>query len=105
MQNVRAERSGAVMVLSMDIVGDGAADSDELSAGSNWQKPAFGEKYPDKVGEGDTALAAEDASGVIESEDAIQTAAIDERAIRVEARVAVTASQTVWKKRAVAGCL
>ena len=52
LRNVRAKRSGAVMVLSMDIVGDGAADGDELGAGSDWKKPAFGKKYLDDIGEG-----------------------------------------------------
>lgn len=42
--NVRAESSGTVMIFPVNIIGDGAADRDELRAGSDGQKPALGQK-------------------------------------------------------------
>src|SRR5271156_3336397 len=103
--DVRTESSGAVVILSMDVIGDRSADGDEASAGSDRKEPSFREKHIDDVGEADSAFAAQHAGGFIEGQQAVQSPAIEEFTPCVETGVAVTASQTVGKQAAGSGTL
>ena len=98
--DVSAESSSAVMVLTVDVVGDGSADGDEAGAGRDGKKPSFRKKYVDDVGEADAAFAAQHASRFVETEDAVQSAAVDQFAAGVETRVAVAAAEAVGKQGA-----
>src|SRR5229473_4561013 len=60
--DMSAEGSSAVMVLTVDVVGDGSADGDEARAGRDGKEPSFREEYAEDVGEADAAFAAEHAS-------------------------------------------
>ena len=99
-RDVSAEGPGTVMVLTVDVVGDGSADGDEARAGRDRKKPSFREKYVDDVGEADAAFAAQHASRFVESEDAVKAAAIDQFAAGVETRVAIAAAQTIGEQGA-----
>ena len=90
--DMRAEGSGAVMVLSMNIVGDRSADGDEARAGSDRKKPSLRKKHIDDIGEGDAAFAAKHSGRFVEAENAVEAAAIDQLATSVEAGIAVAAA-------------
>src|SRR5665811_924838 len=98
--DVSAEGSSAVMVLTMNVVGDGSADSDKAGSGRDGKKPSFREEYVEDVREADAAFATEHASGFIETEDAVETAAVDQFAAGVETRVAVTAAEAIGEQGA-----
>ena len=91
--NVSAEGSSAVMVLAVNIVGDRSAHGDEARAGRDRKEPSFRKKYVDDVGEADAAFATQHASGFVETQNAVEAAAVDQLTARVEARVAITAAQ------------
>jgi hypothetical protein len=55
----------------------------------------LGRKYIDDVGKADAAFAAQHAGGFVETENAVETAAVDQFAVGVETRVAVTAAQAI----------
>jgi hypothetical protein len=93
-----AESSRAVVIFSVDIVGDRAPDGDEASAGSDRKKPTFREEHFNDVRQADAALAAEYAGGFIESQEAVEAPAIYKFTSSIEARVAVTASQAMGKQ-------
>jgi hypothetical protein len=93
--NVRAKGSAAVMVLTVHVVGDGSADSDEAGAGRDRKEPSFREKHVDDVGEADAAFAADHAGGFVETENAVKSATVNQFSSGVETRVAVTAAEAI----------
>ena len=93
--NVSTEGSSAVMVLTVDVVGNRSANGNEASARRDGKEPSLGKKYVDNIGEADAAFAAEHASGFVETEDAVETAAVDQFAAGVETRVAVAAAEAI----------
>ena len=96
--DVSTESSSTMMVLTVDVVGDGSADSDEASAGRDRKEPSFREKYVENVGEADAAFAAEHASRFVESEDAVKAAAVDQFSAGVETRVAIAAAEAIGEQ-------
>jgi len=98
--NVSAEGSSAVMVLTVNVVGNSTADGDEASAGRNGKKPSSREEYVDDVGETDAAFAADHASGFVETEDAIESATVNQFSSGVETRVAIAAAEAIGQQRA-----
>src|SRR6266446_3827829 len=98
--NVSPEGSGAVMVLTVDVIGDSPADGDEARAGRNGKEPSFREEYVEDVREADAALASDHASRFVETENAVEAAAVDQCAPVVETRVAVTAAEAVGEQGA-----
>jgi hypothetical protein len=97
--DVRAEGSGAVMILAMHVVRDRSADRNKASSGSNGQEPSLRQKHVDDVGKADAAFAAHHARGFVKPEDAVEATAVDQIAAGVETRVAVAASQSIRKQR------
>ncbi len=95
-----AEGSSAVMVLAVNVVGNRSANGDEAGAGSDGKEPSLGEKHLNDVAEADAALAADHARGLIEPEDAVKAAAVDQFASGVETRVAVTAAKAMGEQGA-----
>src|SRR5215470_10080139 len=92
-----------MMVLTMNVIGNGSAHGDESRAGRNGEEPALRQKDINDVGQGDAAFAAHHAGRLVESENPVQTAAVDELALTVEARVSVAAPQAEGKQRARSG--
>src|ERR1700690_2138120 len=101
--NVRAKSSGAMMVLAVNIVGDRSTDSNELRSGSYRQKPSFGKKHADDIGERHTAFAAKYASRFIETQNAVEPPTVDERAVCVDAGVAIATAQTIGQNGRIGG--
>src|SRR4029077_17068298 len=97
--DVSAEGSRAMMVLPVDIVGDGSANGDEARTRRDGGKPSFREKYVDDVGKADSAFATQHASRFVESQHAVETAAIDQLAAGIETRVPITAAKAIGKQR------
>ena len=56
-----AEGAGDVVVLAVDVVGDGAADADELRAGRRRQEPAVRHGEVEDLSQRRARLAADDA--------------------------------------------
>ena len=56
-----AKRSGTMVILAMNIIGDGAPYRHELRAGRYRKKPSLGKEYVDDIGETDAAFAAQHA--------------------------------------------
>jgi hypothetical protein len=88
------------MVLTVDVVCDGAAHSYEAGAWSDGEKPPFREEYVENIGESDATLAANHPRRLVESENAVEAMTVDKVATSVETRIAVTASQAKWKQGA-----
>jgi hypothetical protein len=94
-----AEGAGPVMVLPVDVVGDGAAERDEARAGRDRQEPALRQRHVDDGGEENARLGADDARLEVEIEDAVERAAVEDDATVVEARVAVAPAIAIRKQR------
>ncbi len=75
-------------------------DGDEASAGRDRKEPSFREEYIDDVGEADAAFAAEHAGGFVETENAVEAAAVNQFASGVETGVAVTAAEAIGEQGA-----
>jgi hypothetical protein len=93
-QDMLPEGAGAVMILAMDIVGDGAADRDELGARRNGQEPdgarlAAPRYHPQDRGELDAGLAGQHAGIAVELKEPVQPPHVDQRSAVVQAGVAV----------------
>src|SRR5215469_3789430 len=102
--NVSAKGAGTVMVLTMDVVGDRAADGHEARAWSDGHKPAFGEEGLDDIRKAHAAFAANHSRGFVETQNSVQTMAVDEIATRVQAGITVAAPRTKGKQAAGSGC-
>jgi hypothetical protein len=83
------------MVLTVHVVGNGSADGDEASAGRGRKEPSFREKYVDDVGKADAAFAADHASGFVKTEDAVESATVNQLSSGVQTRVAVAAAEAI----------
>lgn len=98
--DVGSEGSGAVMVLAVDVIGDGAADGDKASPGGYGEKPASGYNKFEYLGKTDAGLATDHAEGWVKAQDAVEAARIDEVASGIETGIAITAAESVRKKSA-----
>jgi hypothetical protein len=96
--NMRTKRPGTVMVLAVHVVGDGAPHGHKGRPRRDGQKPTFGQKDIEDFGQADTAFATHDSRGFVETENTVETAAFDEFAVAVQARIAIAASQTKGKQ-------
>jgi hypothetical protein len=61
-----------MVVLAVDVIGDGAADGDKFCARGDGQKPAPGDGEVQYLGQGDATFAAQQAVGRIEGDEAVQ---------------------------------
>jgi hypothetical protein len=75
--DVGAEGSSAVVIFAVDIVSDRATDSDESSSGRDRKEPSFGKENIDDFGKTNPAFAAECPRGFIETQESVETPAID----------------------------
>lgn len=90
LMDVSAKGSGTVMVLAMHVVGDCPAHGDEAGSRCDREKPPLGKKYIDNVAESNTALAADNSRGLVESENPVEAMTLDQVAACVEAGIAIT---------------
>src|ERR1700751_5435374 len=95
--HVRTKRARTMMVLPVDIVRNSTAHGHEAGARCDGQKPASREKHLDQIGEGYTTFAAYDSRRLVEPENAVETAALDELASAVETDVSVAAAMAKGK--------
>ena len=93
--NMSAEASRAVMVFAMNVVGDCSANGNEARAGRDGKEPSLRQKHIDDVREADAAFAAQHPSEFVESENAVEAAAVDQFAAGVETGIAIAASKAI----------
>ncbi len=70
--NVAAKGAGDVVVLAVDVVGNGTADGDVFCAGSDGQKEAARDGEIENLGESDAGFTAQDSGLRIEADEAVQ---------------------------------
>jgi hypothetical protein len=101
--HVASERSRAMVVLAVDVVGDRAADRDAARARSHGQEPSGGHDGVEKPLDRGARFAPHDAVHPIEGDEAVEPRRVDEGAALVQAAVAVAASATAREERRLAG--
>ena len=89
--DMHAERTGAVMVLAVDIIGDRAAHRHVLGAGQDRKKPAVRDDDGEDLRQGDPGFTAEHAGSGVEGNEAVERGHIEQHTPRVEAAVAIAA--------------
>ena len=89
--DVAANGASAFVIFAMHIVGDGPSQSDEFRARRNRQEPALGNGDPQQFIECQTGLGADNPSRPVGIDHPIERRCTDERAIAIDANVAVRA--------------
>src|SRR5512140_1069578 len=102
-RHVVAKRAGAMVVLAMDVVGDGAAEGHVFRARRDGQEEAARQGEIDDLGEQHARLAAQDSARRVERDEVVEVARTQERPAVVEARVAIAAALAVRQQRATVG--
>ena len=87
-----AKGAGGVMVLAVDVIGDGSAERDVLGAGGDGEKPAAGDGEVEDLRKGDAGLGGEDAGVLVKGEQTVHAGGDQETALIEEAHVAVGAA-------------
>ena len=99
------EGAGPMMVLAVNVIGDGAAKRHETGSRRRWQEPAFGNGEAKDFGKADAGVGAQHALDRIEVNDAIELRHVDQIAIPVETGIAVGAPQTRRKQARISCCV
>jgi hypothetical protein len=86
-----AEGAGAMMILAVHVVGDGAAERDEARSGRHRQKPAARNRQGQDLVEQDAGFAAQQPRLLIEGDEAIERTRIDQPTAGVQTDIAITA--------------
>jgi hypothetical protein len=104
--DVPPEGARAVMVLAVNVVGDGAADRYPAGTGHDREKPAARHDEIEDLRQGDPRLASEQAAGLVQCDEPIQPPNVQQYAPIVEATVAVAPPACVgedWSGQTVQG--
>ena len=101
--DVAAEGSGAVVVLAVDVVGDGAAERHELGARRHRHEPAAGHADGQERADRQSRLGPNHAGRPVGRHDAVEPAGAQQVAAVVEAHVAVGAPHAVGQRGTDAG--
>jgi len=96
--NVRAKASRAMMIFAVNVIGYRPADSNKTSSRRNGKEPAFRKKHIDDFREANSTFAAHHPTRFVEAKNAVQPAAVNQLATIIEARVAITAPQSMWQQ-------
>ena len=96
--DVTPEGAVGVMILAVDVVGDGAAHGGVAGAGCHWQEPAAGHNQFEDIAQRQTCLAAQQAGLFVEGDEVVQGRSGQQAAAVVEAAVAVAAAAAVGQK-------
>src|SRR5208337_2643497 len=91
--DVIAHAADAVMIFSVHVVGDRAAERDKPSAWRRRKKPALWRDDAKNFRQGDARLRAQPPGLGVERNEPVEPAHFDQRAFAVEAGVAIGASQ------------
>jgi len=83
LENVIAETAGAMMILAVHVVRNGAADGDESRTGRHRREPSAGQELVDDFLQQYAGFALEDAARRIESNESIEAARTEQRAFIV----------------------
>ena len=78
-----------MVVFAVDVGGDGTAERDEAGARRDRREKTPRQKDVDQLGDGDAGLAAQQASGGVEGEHAVEARQIDDAILIVERGVAI----------------
>ena len=89
-----AEGAESVMVLSVDVVGDGTADGHELCARHDRQCPSPGNEQSLNVSQQNAGFAMQQAGRIVKADEAIEPGHLPEHAARIQAGVPVAAAHT-----------
>jgi hypothetical protein len=92
-----AERAAPMMVLTMNIIGDGPAHGNELGARCDRQEPAARHHHIKYLRQGYASFAAQEACCCIEGDESPQVTDVERYAVFVETTVSVTASIGIGK--------
>ena|SRR5436190_14742162 len=92
-----AKRTGAVVILSVHIIGDGSADGHKLSARRDWKEPACWNRDFQNIAERDARFTPETSRLFVEAENTVQSGAIKKCPTFVEARVAIASAKPIWE--------
>ncbi len=84
-----------MVILAVNIIGNGTADGDESGARSDGNEPSLRKKYFDDVRKTDAAFAAQHSGGFVETKNTVESAAIDQFASRIETGVAITSPEAI----------
>src|SRR6185369_14286900 len=98
-REVMAERAVAVVILAMDVVGDGASERHELRSGRDRQEEAAREREFDDLRKQHAGFAGEHAAFRVERDEAVEVARAYQRVAVVQAAIAVAASRAVGEDR------
>ena len=95
-----AKTAGAVMVLAMDVGGDGAANADPAGAGDDGQAEAARHEQPVDLGQARARLADQHATCSIEIQQPIEPRHVDDAAAFDLRRIAIGAAEATRQHRA-----
>jgi len=99
LSHVSAKGSSAVVVLAVNVIGNGPANRDEPSARCDRKKPSPGEEYIDNIGKADTILEAQHARRFVKAKNAVESTTIDQFTAAIETRIAIAAAEAIRKQR------
>ncbi len=91
--NAGTEGRRAMMVLSVDIVGHGAAERDEAGARRGRQEPAVGHNKLKNIRQAGAGFCSKPAGLRIEGDEAREGSRVDDRACAVQTGIAIGAPQ------------
>ncbi len=92
-----AERTAAMVVLAVHVVGDGAAERHELCTGNNRRKEPERRGMRNDVAKQHAGLGLDDAGPGVEAQDAVLRSHVDDGAGGVLAGIAIRAAIAVGK--------
>ena len=92
LRNVVAERAGDVVVLAVDVVGDGAADGDVLGARGDGEEEAERNGEVEDFRKQNTGFAPQDPRRGVEVEHVVHAARVEQGAVLEQANVAIGAA-------------
>jgi hypothetical protein len=103
--DVGGEGAVAVVVLAVDVRGDGAADGDVAGAGGDGHEPALGHGEAEEVVEAQAGLGGDDPGAAVEGQHLAHARGVGHRAAGVLGGVPVGAAQAPGDDATLAGCV
>jgi hypothetical protein len=86
-------RSGAMVILPVNVIGESAAKRDKARSWSGRRKPTFGNRETQNVRKTDARLCTQDSVLSVEADEAIKAAHVNKRACTIETGIAVGSPQ------------
>src|SRR5260370_10030521 len=93
--DVSAEGSSTVMILTVNVVGDDSADSNEARARRDGKKPSFRKEYIENIGKAGATFAAQHPSRFVEPAHPVEATAVAQFSAGVETGVAVAPAERI----------